>query len=63
MVVQIGNTGFNAEALADWTREQFMKKFGHLPSMNEAWIQIQKHNKSSKKAAASNSSVRRNGKK
>lgn len=55
MIIQIGNTGFNAEALADWTREQFMKQYGNLPGAKLAWDTIQKHNRGSKKSESKSS--------
>lgn len=51
MVVQVGNTGYNAEAFKDYSKEQFLEQFGNLPDTLEAWKKIEEHNRGSQKAA------------
>ena len=52
MIIQVGNTGFNTEAFVDWSKEDFMKSYGHLSYAKEAWDKIKKNNKSGSKTSA-----------
>lgn len=55
-IIQIGNTGFNAEAFKKWTEERFMKQYGSIPGAANAWREIQKHNGGGSKPASGASS-------